>query len=179
MVIETKETPAAAGLTRRALLRRGGVIGAALIITPSAIISPDRAWGLAPAALSPEEMATLVVMARDIYPHDQVPDKFYAVAMKTHDTEAATDAEYKAMIQAGIADLDTRAGGGYRALGWEDQRVEILRAVETTPFFQKIRSGMVTGLYNQQELWPIFGYEGEAYSKGGYIHRGFDDIEWL
>ncbi|TIP32839.1 MAG: gluconate 2-dehydrogenase subunit 3 family protein, partial [Mesorhizobium sp.] len=29
------------------------------------------------------------------------------------------------------------------------------------------------------ELWPIFGYEGESYSKGGYITRGFNDIEWL
>jgi len=25
----------------------------------------------------------------------------------------------------------------------------------------------------------MFGYEGESASKGGYIHRGFDDIAWL
>jgi hypothetical protein len=28
-------------------------------------------------------------------------------------------------------------------------------------------------------VWPIFGYEGESYSKGGYIKRGFDDIDWI
>jgi hypothetical protein len=42
-----------------------------------------------------------------------------------------------------------------------------------------VRGGLVTGLYNQKEVWPLFGYEGESYSQGGYIDRGFDDIDWL
>ena len=67
----------------------------------------------------------------------------------------------------------------YLSIGWEADRVAILRSMEDSPFFQKIRGGLVTGLYNQKELWPIFGYEGESYSKGGYINRGFDDISWL
>ena len=37
----------------------------------------------------------------------------------------------------------------------------------------------MVGLYNQKELWPIFGYEGASADKGGYIERGFDDIDWL
>ena len=40
-------------------------------------------------------------------------------------------------------------------------------------------AGLVTDLYNQKEIWPIFGYEGESFSQGGYIYRGFDDIDWL
>ena len=28
-------------------------------------------------------------------------------------------------------------------------------------------------------LWPLFGYEGESYSKGGYLEHGFNDIDWL
>jgi len=46
-------------------------------------------------------------------------------------------------------------------------------------FFQTVRGGLVVSLYNQKEVWPLFGYEGESYSKGGYIDRGFDDIAWL
>ena len=42
-----------------------------------------------------------------------------------------------------------------------------------------MRSDLVVSLYNQKEVWPVFGYEGESYSHGGYIHRGFDDITWL
>lgn len=175
-----KAPPAQAALSRRGFLARGGAAGAVLVVTPTAILSPDRAWGLAPKALSPEAMATLVTLARDIYPHDRVPDRFYAVAVKSHDETAATDAAHKALIEEGLADLDTRAGpAGYRLTGWEDDRVAILREIEATPFFQTVRGGLVTGLYNQPDLWPLFGYEGESYSKGGYITRGFDDIEWL
>jgi hypothetical protein len=177
--VPDKTPPAARGLSRRAFLKKGGTIGGLLIVTPTAVLGPDRAWGLEPTALTPEETATLIRVARDIYPHDHVPDRFYAIAVKGYDTQAAENAEMKAMLQAGLADLDSRAGGSYRALGWEDDRVAILRDVADTPFFQTVRGGLVTGLYNQQELWPLFGYEGESYSKGGYIDRGFDDIEWL
>lgn len=169
----------APGLSRRELLKRGGV-GALLVISGSAVISPEHAWGLETAALKPETMATLIQMARDIYPHDQVPDKYYAIAVKSHDELAGKDAAHKDLIEKGIADLDAKAGsGGYRGLGWEEERVAVLKEVEETPFFQAIRGGLVVGLYNQKEVWPIFGYEGESYSKGGYIARGFDDIEWL
>jgi len=42
-----------------------------------------------------------------------------------------------------------------------------------------VRSSLVVGLYNQKEVWPIFGYEGSSADKGGYIERGFSDITWL
>ena len=60
-----------------------------------------------------------------------------------------------------------------------EPRVELLRAIEESVFFQNIRGGLVTGLYNQKAVWPLFGYEGESFSHGGYIERGFDDINWL
>lgn len=168
-----------AGLSRREILKRG-TIGAALIISARTIICPENAWGIEPATLRPETMATLIVLARDIYPHDNLADRFYAVAVKSQDTLSASDPKHKKLIDDGIADLDKRAGpGGYRGIGWEDKRVAILRDIEKTAFFQAIRGDLVVSLYNQKELWPIFGYEGESYSKGGYIHRGFNDIEWL
>lgn len=167
------------GLSRRDLLKRGS-IGALLVISGSAVISPKNAWALETTNLKPETMAPLIRLARDIYPHDQLADKYYALAVKGHDEMAGKDAAHKALIEDGIADLDMRAGsGGYRGLGWEDQRIAILRGIEDTPFFQTVRGGLVVSLYNQKEIWPVFGYEGESYSKGGYIERGFDDIEWL
>ncbi len=167
------------GISRRELLKRG-TVGAALIVSGRAVISPENAWGLEATALSPETVATLIQLARDIYPHDQLADRFYAIAIKGQDTRAAKDAAHKALMEDGVADLDKRAGsGGYRGLSWEDDRVAILREIETTPFFQAVRGDLVVSLYNQKELWPIFGYEGESYTQGGYIDRGFNDIEWL
>jgi hypothetical protein len=62
---------------------------------------------------------------------------------------------------------------------WEAERVALLRQIEASPFFQTIRSGLLVSLYNQKEVWPLFGYEGESASRGGYIRRGFDDLSWL
>jgi len=169
----------ATGLSRRELLKRGGV-GALLVISGSAVISPEHAWGLETSTLKPETMATLIQMARDIYPHDQVADKYYAIAVKGHDEQAGKDPAHKELIENGIADLNQKSGkDGYTGLGWEEERTAVLKQIEATPFFQTIRGGLVVGLYNQKDVWPIFGYEGESYSKGGYISRGFDDIEWL
>ncbi len=166
------------GLTRRALLSRAAVASAALMTGIGFVAARDAAWALEVTTLKPETMATLIVMARDLFPHDRLGDEFYAVAMKGYDTPEQAEA-----IEAGVAALDVAAQGAgytaYAAVPWEVDRVAILRGMEKAPFFQTIRGGMVTGLYNQKELWPIFGYEGESYSKGGYIDRGFNDIAWL
>lgn len=174
---------AAPGMSRRRFLQRSSevTLGAAIAITATgALLNAPEAWALEVKALKPETMKTLIQMARDVYPHDKVADRFYAIAVKGHDAKAATDAKHKELIEAGIAALDKAAGkGGYVGLGWEAERVALLRKIEETPFFQAVRSDLVVSLYNQQEIWPIFGYEGESYSKGGYIKRGFDDIDWL
>ena len=46
-------------------------------------------------------------------------------------------------------------------------------------FFGAVRGSLVTGIYNNQEIWKQFGYEGESASLGGYIERGFNDVDWL
>ncbi len=165
-------------MTRRQLLSSGTALGAALVVGPGFLMHPTEAWASEVAHLKPETMATLVQMARDIYPHDKLADRYYAAAVKGHDTEDA-----KAMIEEGVASLNALAvsagNPSYVETGWESDRVALLNQIDRTPFFQTVRGGLVVSLYNQQEVWPHFGYEGESYSKGGYIDRGFNDIDWL
>lgn len=165
-------------LTRRELLSRSAAAGATLVVGSGYVASSTAAWAMGVEHLAPATMATLIQMARDIYPHDHVADEFYAIAVKGYDT-----ADSAAMVEEGIAALNAAAVGkgfeSYVSTGWERDRVDILRAMQDSPFFQTIRGGLVTGLYNQKAVWPLFGYEGESYSKGGYIDRGFDDITWI
>ncbi|WP_417524075.1 twin-arginine translocation signal domain-containing protein [Marinovum sp.] len=166
------------GLTRRQLLSRATAAGASFVVGAGFLAAPNGAWAKETVALKPETMATLVQMARDIYPHDQVGDEYYVIAVKGYDTAEAAEG-----IEAGIAKLNAAAQAAghdsYLAAGWERDRVDILRGMEDDAFFQQIRGGLVTGLYNQKAVWPIFGYEGESFSEGGYIDRGFNDINWL
>lgn len=166
------------GLTRRQLLSRSVAAGASFVVGAGWVAARDAAWATELDALKPETFATLVQMARDIYPHDRVPDANYVIAVKGYDTPQEVDE-----TEAGIQALDEAARamghGSYLDIGWERDRVDVLRSLEETPFFQKVRGGLITGLYNQKEVWPIFGYEGESFSQGGYIDRGFNDIAWL
>ena len=170
-------------VSRRSFLQRSAAgFAAAIAITPAgALINVSEAWALDVTGLKPETMKTLILIARDIYPHDKVADRFYAIAVRPYDEKAAADPALKADIEAFVAALDGASGpGGYVGRGWEADRVALLKAhSEKNPVFETIRSGLVVSLYNQQEIWPIFGYEGESFSKGGYIERGFNDIDWL
>ncbi len=166
------------GLTRRQLLSRSIAAGASFVVGAGFVAGGNAAWAMETAALKPETMATLIQMARDLYPHDHVADEFYAIAVKGYDTADAAPE-----VEAGIAALNAAAQGlghaDYLSVGWEKDRVAVLKAIEANPFFEKVRGGLITGLYNQKAVWPLFGYEGESFSQGGYIERGFDDINWL
>lgn len=171
-------TKANSNLTRRQLLSQSAALGTAFVVGAGFVASPTAAWAMEVDHIMPTTMATLIQMARDIYPHDHVADNFYAAAVKGYDT-----ADKAELIEVGIAALDGAAQGqgfaSYVDAGWERDRVDILRSMENSPFFQTIRGGLVTGLYNQKDVWPLFGYEGESFSQGGYIDRGFDDINWI
>lgn len=161
-------------MTRRDLLASGTAFGATLVIGAGFVASTTEAWAAKVAHLKPATFATLVQMARDLYPHDKLGDKYYAAAMKAHDT-----AKSAKMIEDGIAGLNSAAGGSYAGTAVEGDRVAMLKKIESSSFFQTVRGSMITGIYNNPDVWPIFGFEGESFSKGGYIKRGFDDIDWL
>jgi hypothetical protein len=54
-----------------------------------------------------------------------------------------------------------------------------LRAIEGSAFFELVRSTAVVEVYCDQETWDLLGYEGPSFAKGGYLHRGFNDLDWL
>lgn len=170
-------------LSRRELLASGVGVTASLVVGAGFIAHTTEAWATEVVGLKPTTMATVLQIARDTYPHDNIADEHYAIAIKGHDDKAASDPEFQTMMEHGVRVLDKLAEGrgftSYLGAGWEADRVSMLKAIEDTPFFQTIRGGLVVGLYNQKEIWGHFGYEGSSFEHGGYIDRGFDDIAWL
>jgi hypothetical protein len=169
-------------VSRRDMLRSSAAVAAAASVAPAVVVS-GKAFAAAPVALSADTFDTLVKMARDIYPHDKIADTYYAVVIDGFDKSAKDDAALKTLLEEGVSDLNAKAAGlkhaSYLDVPSEVERVALLKEIETTPFFQKIRGSLITGIYNNKELWPHFGYEGASADKGGYINRGFDDIDWL
>lgn len=166
---------------RRGFLRRTATaLPAAAAAAGGMTISATSAWALEAKNLKPATMATLAKVARDIYPHDRLADVYYMNAVEGYDSG---DAKTRALIEEGVAALDEHArrqfGTAYIDVNWEDDRVTLLRAMQEGAFFKKLRGDLVVTLYNQKAIWPKFGYEGASADKGGYIHRGFNDLDWL
>ena len=112
----TETKPTTAGLSRRGFLQRsaGGFAAAIAITSSGALLNVSEAWALDVKGLKPETMKTLILVARDIYPHDKVADRYYAIAMKGYDDKAAGSPAMKAQIEGFVAALDGAAGeGGY------------------------------------------------------------------
>jgi hypothetical protein len=172
-----------AGLSRRTILKTAGSGLIIAAITPAGMILGRTAWSATAETLKPDTFATLVQMSRDIYPHARLEDKFYAAAVSALDAAAKADEDVKRTLEDGVAALDDAAskakGAKYLAIDSDDDRASLLNDIESSAFFQKVRGNLITGIYNNKEVWPLFGYEGESASKGGYIHRGFNDVTWL
>ena len=169
---------------RRQLLTTTAAATASLGLLAATPNGLGIASALAAQGFGPEHAATLLRMARDIYPHDTfLTDEPYLAVIKSIMDEGSKDPSVMKMLAEGLEDLDSRSrsihGKSYGEIESEGARVGILRAIELTAFFQKVRGGLLFGLYNNKALWPKFGYEGSSWEHGGYIERGFSDLTWL
>jgi hypothetical protein len=113
-------------------------------------------------------------VARTIAPHDKLDEAAYALVVQALDADAAKDQKNRAMLKEGIAKLAPDF-----AAGAESARVEALKKLESSGFFQAMRLKTLQVLYSNPIAYAYFGYEGEAFSKGGYLSRGFNDLQWL
>lgn len=172
-------------LSRRGFLKGSGLtaLGIGALSTGTLMTPAREALAANFTNLGADVGKTLLVLARDIFPHDKISDRYYMLAIEPWDARCATDATLRTLITEGVAQLDglarSRYDKPYAEVPTEAERVALLYTIEHGAFFQKIKGDMVTGFYNNKAVWPFFGEEGSAWEKGGYVNRGFDDIDWL
>ena len=126
--------------------------------------------------LSDHERETTLRVARAMYPHDGLPDEAYEKVVRAVEAEAGGNDDVRATIAQGIAALDDPTP--FHQLDAEAQTAA-LRDAEGTPFFDLVRATAVVELYDNPLVWKAFGYEGPSVHLGGYVNRGFDDLDWL
>jgi len=152
----------------------GVLTGVVLAGSPLALIAPGRAWAVDMKAFTSAGGSVLMAVARTIAPHDKLDDAAYAMVIQAVDVDSAKDENLRKMMKDGIA----RLGAGF-AKTQESERVITLKKIEPSEFFQAMRLKTLQVLYATPMAYAYFGYEGEAFSKGGYMLRGFNDLRWL
>jgi hypothetical protein len=167
-------------MKRREFLKTSALVVAGTAVAGSGLMNVAGAgeWTGQLTTLNPHEASTLLAMARRIFPHRGIDDSCYLKVVEVLDANSKSDPAVAKMLSEGVVALDGSGGTKFADLKENDQIIA-LEAVQTTPFFQKVRGTELESLYSNPGTWKAFGYQGPAYAYGGYIHRGFNDLNWL
>lgn len=123
--------------------------------------------------------AALLKMARLLFPHDSVPDEIYAEVVASALAATASDPDAQSPLTVAESELDARSQSGSWYDSGEQEQLAALTAVQGEAFFATITGLVMFGLYTHPALWQHIGYPGSSKEYGGYLERGFDDIDWL
>jgi hypothetical protein len=157
-------------LTRRMALATIAQLAAAASLAACGMSSEEE-------ALAPDdggtEVETLASVAYDIMPYDNVRPELYVRAAQ------AMLAGDRALAEDGLARLKAATGGKR----WKDldeaEQISALASVQGSDVFTYMRSTTINTLFVDPDVWGMVGYGGSAVEHGGYINRGFDEIDWL
>ena len=128
--------------------------------------------------MTDEARTMLVRILRVAFPHPDFPDGPYERTADKILEEASASTWWRVALTQGLNCLNDSSGGDFPALSDADA-LGLLRRIESSTFFGFIRRTAVLNLYDDAEVWAALGYEGPSYDKGGYVDRGFDDLDWL
>ena len=166
-------------LTRREFLKGAGILTGTLAASSIlSVLAPSRAWALELTTLASAQGDALLQMGKVLYPHKGLPDAVYALLAKDLDGAASKDPKTAQMLGDGVAALDKAAGGSF-ATASDAKKLEAVKSLEGTPFFNTVRGQCISSLYNNDMAFAHFGYPGPSWEKGGYINSGFNDLKWL
>lgn len=167
-------------MKRREFLQKGAIVmaGAAVAVSGVAVVGNAAEWTAGLKSLSPHEGETLLKITRQIFPHDRLDDSNYIKVVQDLDAEAAATPATAKVLHDGVANLDRNTNSKFITMSDDDQ-VAALKQIEDGQFFQKVHSTELVSLYNNHEVWKKLGYQGASYPIGGYLHHGFNDLNWL
>jgi len=121
---------------------------------------------------------TLRKLAYLLFPHPKLPAGPYQALAKTLAARASSDAAFAQQLNSGVAKLDAGSATPWLEQSEQQQLIAVER-IAGSPFFRLMRRATIEHLYRNRKVWKLIGYEGSSVEFGGYVDRGFDDIDWL
>jgi hypothetical protein len=126
------------------------------------------------AVLSDHARETTLRPARAMYPQDGLPDEAYEkVVRQIEATRAATRPSRRRSSRASPRSTRRAVSG---AFGRRPARGTA--ACRGRRLLQP-RARRRSSSYDNPLVWKAFGYEDPSVHLGGYVHRGFDELDWL
>ena len=160
------------------LTRREALLAISQLALAASLVACSEANDTTPtdAAAGPQgdtDLQLLASVAYDLFPFAALEPALYVQV-----GERLLQAN-NAAIPEGLARLREISGN----VPWKEideaARVTVLSSLQGTPFFAALRATTIEVLYRSPEVFALVGYGGSAIEYGGYLNRGFDEIDWL
>lgn len=120
---------------------------------------------------APDVEGALAALAVELFPHDQVPKEKY-------EGVAAYFAVHSPDVAQAIAAQLNEPGASFTDVD-RARRIELVQNNLYSPEFLAFRLTAAVGLYDDLDVVSDFGFQGPSLTEGGYLHRGFNDLDWL
>lgn len=146
-------------------------------ICPLSLCADDLAY-LNLRHINASEGLMLAQLCRFLFPHDDLADSVYLDVVRDIGVDIESNDETRILITDAVALLKRKAGGEWLETK-EQEKFRILESLQNTPFFRYLHWRTIESLYRTSKVWKLLGYQGSSLEYGGYLHRGFDDIDWL
>src|SRR5580704_1639730 len=153
-------------MKRREFLKTGAIAVVGTAVAASGLIGEVSAAGDAMpkfVMLQPHEAETLLQMARQLFPHRKLADAPYWRVVGQLDGAAQADPSVAKLLSDGVAQLDSSQASKFVDLS-NQQKIDALKSIETTPFFQKVRGVELQTLYSDPEVFKALKYQGASYA---------------
>lgn len=161
-------------------LTRRAVVGKMALAAMLPAIAASPLFAIAATATpkpTPEALATAALL-HTAFPHARLDAAFYSGVAGRYLAEIAKDPAAMAEHRRGLALLDGSYIAPFAQLP-EMVRRSMVARYDQEPFFKALIWRGAELIYRDAAVWKMVGYEGSSVEYGGYIERGFDDIDWL
>lgn len=113
-----------------------------------------------------------------LFPHERLSKDVYEQVTEQLSERISQSGELTAMLDDAMGVLSGNSPEAWFVLP-EREKTQALETIQHTPFFQFVLNETLGGVYRHPLTWELLGYEGSSLEFGGYIDRGFNDIDWL
>lgn len=163
---------------RRRFLRGLGQAGLVAGVSPWLMSVKTVSAKSADNLLNAEELATVADLSYRLLPlMDASAPVYQAVALSIQEQIKQRPGTVD-MVRSGLVALNSASGKQWLQLPTA-ARIMAMDALVDSPLIGMIRWTTSELVLRDKEVWKQLGYQGSAIEHGGYLHRGFDDIDWL
>ena len=142
------------------------------------VIRSGVAWAEASPDMSSESIKSLIHMARSLFPHADLADDVYTEIVDGMLAASADDPTLDSVLGQAVNALAAASDKDFFDLT-EETQLQVMNSLSESKFFQAIVNQVRLRLYSHPKLWAVIGYPGSSVEYGGYLERGFNDIDWL